>query len=698
MDATRPTRERGDHRARGWPTGAPPALAEHSEGKSDVWRGGGAESRQLSQISGGTPDGSEAPTTEAGHPAWLGGRGSPEGAAGGSPVVPVFISNEWRERQLRFAVAGIFVVEYGCLQGECHVADLTVRKLMGKTRFPVSLKLALFAAYCLSVTVASFPAAVTGGEGEEPDTEHVVTDQFGHPLRYFTYWKLQDAEALIREYQLSGRGVELEWFRDACPAYLQRDCEGTLDPNFGYGEGSFAWCLDGLRNLVGKIAGELLQARYHARVLQLPPEQPWQPTGISYPREAVSSARDKLQQLIHKREQVLEAAHRLLEEMEREGKRRCPPERLTRRRPEPAPSPTGPDLLIGSHDHGGTQTIHMPPQDTGVTIPLTPSDQVTLPPTPLETGPRPPAEPDSTGIPPTLPQTGGGDQGLKVASCCEACPGTAYYRFYVPIEPETDCQPGDVRRDDLSVDAGTCANPLTETPTPEVFANAPATYGPACCAGKKDQVLYDSQQTGSVKSDVGSALRAACDDDPCAGRAEAAPGTPMRLETSILSIGNDTHGRNWVPENATLKVGKERLKPCHTEPFYVTKESTQRGAAVAVFAALGREDDAERAEASPGTACHGGAGGSARHETPQERAAKAAALGLLAAQAKGQLEGLRATFDVTGREDALQHVNLQSDIVNEITQRRERLALPMEFDSGSPQEDDSDHSRSRPSR
>jgi hypothetical protein len=48
---------------------------------------------------------------------------------------------------------------------------------------------------------------------------------------------------------------------------------------------------------------------------------------------------------------------------------------------------------------------------------------------------------------------------------------------------------------------------------------------------------------------------------------------------------------------------------------------------------------------------------------------------------KGQIKGLRAIFDVTGHEEAARSATLHADIVNEVTQRRERLSLPMRFNA-----------------
>ena len=320
-------------------------------------------------------------------------------------------------------------------------------------------------------------------------------------------------------------------------------------------------------------------------------------------------------------------------------------------------TPTGSSWNPGDAGHADHST---PPTGTG-----------TMPPT---TG-MPPA-PDTTSVPPQRPTTGDLSH-PAVAICCERCPGTDWDRLYFPVPPDTDCQPGDVRRDDLTLgERGTCANPLTEEP-------GPPTYGETCCSKKTTQLLYNSAKSGDVNSQVGTALRAACEEDPCAGQVEPKSGTPMRLETSMLSSGTDTQGRNWVPEHPVLRLSKDRLKPCHTESFYVTKEATVT-LAPAIFAAISADyaDDARTAEASKGTSCHASEGGGrTKRETPQERAAKAAAIGLLASQAKGQIEGLRATFDVTGREAALKDAKLQADIVNEITQRRERLTMPVQFNA-----------------
>jgi len=251
----------------------------------------------------------------------------------------------------------------------------------------------------------------------------------------------------------------------------------------------------------------------------------------------------------------------------------------------------------------------------------------------------------------------------------------------VPIAPETDCQPGDVRRDDLSIEADTCANPLVETGEDL----GPWTFGPACCSQQTARMLYDTARSADdVTSDVGSVLRGGgCPDDPCKATQAAPDGQrSKRLEVSILSTAPGPNGRNWVPENPTLTIGKERIKPCAKEPLYAIKETGTKNLAVAVMAALSvDEEDAHAAEASKGTACPSGEHAPKR-DTPQEHAAKAAAMSLLASQAKGQITGLRATFDVTGKEAQLHDAKLQADIVNEVTQKKVRMSLPVRFESG----------------
>lgn len=352
------------------------------------------------------------------------------------------------------------------------------------------------------------------------------------------------------------------------------------------------------------------------------------------------------------------------------------------------------------HEFGDGHLRLPPPPEAGLDALPQPAPPAPKPPAtpPSPAAPSLPAQPpslkDAAGPPapaamgamPMPPRSGSLPRSASsAASCCEACPGDDRGRYYIPMAPETDCRPGDARRDDLSVGAGTCANPLTEQP-------GPLTYGAACCAGQRDRVLYDSAASGAVRSQVGAVLRSACGEDPCAasGSGASQAGPPTRLDVSILSTGTGSQGRHWVPEDAVLHVGTERLKPCATSSFYAVKEAAAKAAAVVVFSALGAqyERDAAQAESAPGTACSHSAESPAATRSPaaraRDRAAMGAALGLLTSQATGQVKGLRASFDVTGREDQLREAALRATIVNEVTQQRESLSTPLPFGADQP--------------
>ncbi|MBI3996368.1 MAG: hypothetical protein HY352_01790 [Candidatus Omnitrophica bacterium] len=79
---------------------------------------------------------------------------------------------------------------------------------------------------------------------------------------------------------------------------------------------------------------------------------------------------------------------------------------------------------------------------------------------------EPPIQDPVSGPPPVTPPP------ATNALCCEKCPSTIFDRYYVPIAPNTDCEPGDVKRNDLS--SKECANPL-----PSGWQVQPS-YGPRC--------------------------------------------------------------------------------------------------------------------------------------------------------------------------------------------------------------------------
>ena len=136
----------------------------------------------------------------------------------------------------------------------------------------------------------------------------------------------------------------------------------------------------------------------------------------------------------------------------------------------------------------GGQAPPVPPS-TPETPPQTPP-----PSTPPPTPPTPPQLPggQTPGTPPAsspIPQTPQPEDEKFI--CCEYCPSTKYFRFYVPFAGN-NCEPTDVQRDDLSQEA--CGNPLyDQMPTPEEVENAPKIYGPFC-PNQKDLEQKDKQK------------------------------------------------------------------------------------------------------------------------------------------------------------------------------------------------------------
>ena len=136
------------------------------------------------------------------------------------------------------------------------------------------------------------------------------------------------------------------------------------------------------------------------------------------------------------------------------------------------------------------------------------------------------------------------------------------------------------------------------------------------------------------------------------------PDGTTRLEVSALARGKGANFRNWVPESPVLILpDKQTLTPVESAPMYVAKKSIVSSVAPILFAAIGTQYEpyAERAASSPGTPCSTG-GSHENDNDPRsdgaviiDKAGMTAGLGLLTAQAKGELEGQRSTFIVPAR-------------------------------------------------
>ena len=174
-------------------------------------------------------------------------------------------------------------------------------------------------------------------------------------------------------------------------------------------------------------------------------------------------------------------------------------------------------------------------------------------------------------------------------------------------------------------------------------------------------------------------LKQNCSD--CIG--ETTDQAQVILEVSILSRGNGEGGRDWIPEKPVLQVGNQTIKPARQERYYVSRESIGQKAAGPIFAAIGAlyKDVGEQAANSEGQVCPvtgqklEGGSGEEKSKLAQgiDRAGMAAGLGLIASQAKGQITGTRACFNLTQVEDLLaqgQTMALKGVVENESKQKK----------------------------
>ena len=177
------------------------------------------------------------------------------------------------------------------------------------------------------------------------------------------------------------------------------------------------------------------------------------------------------------------------------------------------------------------------------------------------------------------------------------------------------------------------------------------------------QLLYDSVTKDDVTVNTAMVLKK--------------EGDKVLLEVSALSTGKGTQFRTWVTDKMILLLGKDRLKSSTMVPYYLEKESVVGNLAPALFAIIGAQyaADAHKAEAAKGTACSQ-SGESEAHEHERGKVARAidqagmaGGMTLLAKQAKGQMEGRKATFDVTTELSRLGNAVVLLRIVNTDTSR-----------------------------
>ena len=127
-----------------------------------------------------------------------------------------------------------------------------------------------------------------------------------------------------------------------------------------------------------------------------------------------------------------------------------------------------------------------------------------------------------------------------------------------------------------------------------------------------------------------------------------------KYEVSTVATGFGADYRNWIPKDTELIPvgGGKPVLPELEVKTYIDKRGNLQMLAVPLFAAIGSQyvGQAGHAGDHPGTACPvtgASTGGSREHTGIHEgidRVGMAAGMGMLASQAKGQIEGRKYTF------------------------------------------------------
>lgn len=127
-------------------------------------------------------------------------------------------------------------------------------------------------------------------------------------------------------------------------------------------------------------------------------------------------------------------------------------------------------------------------------------------------------------------------------------------------------------------------------------------------------------------------------------------GGKTQYEVSTVAKGQGADFRKWIPQSTELIPvggGKPELPAIETK-IYIEKTGKLQMLAVPLFAALGSQYVGRAGDAAshPGTPCSAGSD-EGEHKGIHEgvdRVGMAAGMGLLASQAKGQMEGRKYTF------------------------------------------------------
>lgn len=161
------------------------------------------------------------------------------------------------------------------------------------------------------------------------------------------------------------------------------------------------------------------------------------------------------------------------------------------------------------------------------------------------------------------------------------------------------------------------------------------------------------------------------------------PNAGIKLEAASMAVGEGADLRKWKVIDIKLVTDGRYLRGEEDERVYATKESMFRAPAAAVFTAIGAAYGIYADECSSGGVCPvtGGSVEGKRGRSGLQRgidtAGMASGMGLLASQAKGEITGLKTSFDLT-REQAGKLEGIKVTVEHEGTGKKERVRIPLE--------------------
>ncbi|MFH1665669.1 MAG: hypothetical protein ABIA77_05945 [Candidatus Omnitrophota bacterium] len=162
----------------------------------------------------------------------------------------------------------------------------------------------------------------------------------------------------------------------------------------------------------------------------------------------------------------------------------------------------------------------------------------------------------------------------------------------------------------------------------------------------------------------------------------------QEVTIAAMAVGEGADFRKWEITDIKLKSGNNLIRAAVSDKFYGAKESVFRRPAAVAFAAIGSQYERYSSSCSSGGVCPvtgepagGETGGQGKIARGIDKAGMAAGLGLLTAQAKGEITGEICVFNVTdeagGKVDA---VNLV--VENKEKHKKYRLTIPLSGASG----------------